>query len=41
MGRRSFVFGLGSIVNLVCSLFSRPIPGGLPRAARSSGKETL
>ena len=22
MGRRSFVFGLGSIVNFVCSLFS-------------------
>ena len=41
MGCTSFVFGVGSIVNFVCSLFSQPIPWGLPRATRSSGKETL
>jgi len=35
VARSSFVFGLGSIVNFVCLLFSQPIPWGLPRAARS------
>lgn len=34
MGYSSFIFGLGSIVVLVCSLFSQPIPLVLPRAAR-------
>jgi len=38
MGRRSFVSGLGFIVNFVCLLFSQPIPRGLPRAARSPKK---
>ena len=35
MGRSSLGFWLGSIVNFVCSLFSQPIPQGLPRVARS------
>ena len=35
MGRSSLDFWLGSIVNFVCSLFSQPIPQGLPRVARS------
>ena len=35
MGRSSLGFWLGSIVNFVCSLFSQPIPQGLPRDARS------
>jgi len=37
IGRSSFAFGLGSIVNFVCSLFSQPIPCRPPRAARSPG----
>ena len=37
IGRSSFAFGLGFIVNFVCSLFSQPIPCGPPRAARSPG----
>ena len=35
MGRSSLGFWLGTIVNFVCSLFSQPIPQGLPRDARS------
>ena len=35
MGCRSFVFGLGSIVVFVCSLFSQSNPLCLPKAARS------
>ena len=33
--RRQFVFGLVSIVNFVYSLFSQPIPWGLPRGVGS------
>ena len=35
MGCSSFVFGLGSVVVFVCSLFSQSNPLCLPRAARS------
>ena len=35
MGHGSLGFWLGTIVNFVCSLFSKPIPQGLPRVARS------
>ena len=31
MGRSSFVFRLGFIIDFVCTLFSQPIPEGLPR----------
>ena len=41
MGRSSFVFGLGSIVNFVCSLFTHPIPLGLPRAAQPCSQSSL